>query len=159
MSWLVGRTFYFYLFFLDWREKIQPWTQVFVDRSVEEKKLNTKKNNHIIINIFISCPLKISFQVINFIRNNITRSLTILGTNKMDVIYCLLSNISVLLSAIFFHSSMGWMGFFCFFFSWPVNFGLILAAISTFFDQLGPCFTWSTFPSLTANLDTPTAID
>ena len=34
--------FYFilfiYLFFFDWREKSQPWTQVSINKSVEERK-------------------------------------------------------------------------------------------------------------------------
>ena len=42
--------------------------------------------------------LKISFWANNFIRNNITKSLIIFGINKIDVSYCLLPNISALLS-------------------------------------------------------------
>ena len=40
----------------------------------------------------------------NLIRNNITRSLNILILNKIDVSYCLLSNISALLSENHFQS-------------------------------------------------------
>ena len=60
MGWSVDRTFHFYLFiylfiyylfihsfiylfiylfiYFDWREKSQPWTQVPIDKSVEERK-------------------------------------------------------------------------------------------------------------------------
>ena len=48
--------------------------------------------------------LKISFRANNFIRNNITKSLIIFGINKIDVSYCLLSNISALLSKSHFQS-------------------------------------------------------
>ena len=48
--------------------------------------------------------LKISFRANNFIRNNITKSLIIFGINKIDVSYCLSSNISTLLSENHFQS-------------------------------------------------------
>ena len=48
--------------------------------------------------------LKISFWANNFIRNNITKSLIIFGINKIDVSYCLSSNISALLSKSHFQS-------------------------------------------------------
>ena len=48
--------------------------------------------------------LKISFRANNFIRNNITKSLIIFGINKIDVSYCLSSNISALLSKSHFQS-------------------------------------------------------
>ena len=51
-----------------------------------------------------SSSLKISFQVNNFIRNNITRSLIIFGINKIEVSSCLSSNISALLSKSCFQS-------------------------------------------------------
>ena len=40
----------------------------------------------------------------NFIRNNVTRSLNIFGIKKIDVSYCLLSNVSALLSKSYFQS-------------------------------------------------------
>ena len=48
------------------------------------------------LNFFNAC-LKISFPVNNFIRNNITRILIIFGINKIDVSYCLSSNIITML--------------------------------------------------------------
>ena len=48
------------------------------------------------LNFFNAC-LKISFPVNNFIRNNITRILIIFGINKIDVSYCLSSNITTML--------------------------------------------------------------
>ena len=48
--------------------------------------------------IFEMLFFKISLRNNNFIGNNITIGLNILGINKIDVSYCLLSNISVLLS-------------------------------------------------------------
>ena len=44
-------------------------------------------------------------NTISTIRNNITRSLNILGRNKIDVSYCLLSNISALLSKSHFNTA------------------------------------------------------
>ena len=45
--------------------------------------------------IVILLLLKISFRENNFIRSNSSRNLNICGKNKIDVSYCLLSNISV----------------------------------------------------------------
>ena len=48
--------------------------------------------------------LKMSLRPNNFIRNNIARNLNIFGINKIDVIYCLLSNILALISKSHFQS-------------------------------------------------------
>ena len=40
----------------------------------------------------------------NYIRNNVIRSLNIFGINKIDVSYCLLSNVSALLFKSHFQS-------------------------------------------------------
>ena len=42
--------------------------------------------------------LTLSFRANNFIRNNITRRLIIFGINKIDAGYCLLCDISALIS-------------------------------------------------------------
>ena len=48
--------------------------------------------------------LKISFRPNNFITNNIPRSLIIFGIDKIDLSYCLSSNILALLSKSHFQS-------------------------------------------------------